>query len=146
MVLKAFFADCGEWGGHHETFNIFRVNLENELAFVYERDTVKCFDPQLFNRRIVERIEGSISNEQSIFIEEYLIAVLRKSFDKEGPSNAGNGYTIQQKGYDYWIDSIPMLNIRYSNYRRDWIEFETLKEKLFQNVEIATKEKTDNKG
>lgn len=52
------------------------------------------------------------------------------SFQENGISNAANVFLIEQRGHDYWIDSIPELNIRFVDYGQEWKGFEALKEKL----------------
>ena len=130
LELRAHFADCGEWGGHHEIFEVVQVKLKHEFSYKYTRDTIDCPNPQLSTRRIVERREGSLSYAQWKLIEKYLGNLLNKSFDREGFSNAADLYIAQQKGYDYSFDSTPILNLTYSNYRMDWNGYKELKDHL----------------
>ncbi len=52
LVVKAHFTECGEWGGHHETYKIFRY--KNQYKYNCIIDTVDCSLPPYFNRRVHE--------------------------------------------------------------------------------------------
>jgi hypothetical protein len=55
-TLRLFtqYADCGEWGGHHEHLKVF---LANELVLEYTKDTVSCEndDPDSLRRLLIRK-------------------------------------------------------------------------------------------
>jgi hypothetical protein len=121
LSIKAWFADCGEWGGHEERFDIFRKN-EDSLGIHYLKDTVNCSGPRYFNKSIVNEYYKNLDNKEQMAIIVFIEELICKSFNDEGISNAANSYFVTRKVGD--------LNIVYHNYRRNWNEFEKLKNNL----------------
>jgi hypothetical protein len=120
LTIEAKFADCGEWGGHIERFDIFRKN-DNTLIH-YSRDTINCPDPSCFNRRIVEEWSNELSEKGQMMIIYFIHELINKSFNNEAISNAGNFYSVKR--------NFGHLNIGYIYYNRDWKGFENLKNSL----------------
>jgi hypothetical protein len=121
ITIEAKFADCGEWGGHIERFDILRKN-DNTLSVHYSRDTVNCPDPSCFNRRIIEEWINKLSDKDQVLIINFIHELIDKSFNNEGISNAGNFYSVKR--------NFGHLNIGYINYNKDWKGFENLKNSL----------------
>ncbi len=121
LILRGHFADCGEWGGHHEVIRIYRQ--DNALRATYERDTVKCPDPSYFNRRIVESLEGQLDQSMEKRIVAYLQSLTERTFLDEGISNAGDVYAATREDMG--------LELVYRNYNQNWNGFAELKRSLF---------------
>lgn len=121
LVLMGRFADCGEWGGHHEVIKIFR--RDNGLLATYERDTVKCPDPSYFDRRIVERLNGKLDQAKQQLVVAYLQELTERTFLDEGISHAGEVYVAVREGMG--------LELVYRNYHQNWNGFVELKRSLF---------------
>jgi hypothetical protein len=121
LVLMGHFADCGEWGGHHEVIKIFRQ--DKSLLATYERDTVKCPDPSYFDRRIVDRLDGKLDRTKERLVVAYLQEMVERSFLDEGISNAGDVYVAIREGMG--------LELVYRNYHQNWNGFVELKRSLF---------------
>ena len=120
LILGAFFSDCGEWGGHTEVMRIFR--RDRTLWIVYERDTVNCPDPALFNRRIVEQKENQLTHEQGKKVVAYVQAFERLTSKGDAFGNAANVFTVSRKDKG--------LEFEYLNASRDWNGFDDLKQTL----------------
>lgn len=125
LVLMGRFADCGEWGGHHEVIKVYRT--DTALRALYERDTVKCPDPSYFNRRIVERSEARVDPLMEQHIVAYLKDLTERSFVNEGISNAGDAYVATRERMG--------LELVYRNYNQHWKGFVDLKRSLFSTQE-----------
>lgn len=121
LILRGHFADCGEWGGHHEVIRIYRQ--DNVLHATYERDTMKCPDPSYFDRRIVERLNGKLDQAKQQRVVTYLQELTERSFLDEGISNAGDAYVATRERMG--------LELVYRNYHQDWNRFAELKQSLF---------------
>jgi hypothetical protein len=114
LIIEARFADCGEWGGHKERFEIYRKN-DNNLSVHYSRDTVNCPDPSYFNRRIVEEWSGKLSKEDQLTVIKFINELITMSFKDEGECNTANYYSITRRN--------KKLNMEYHNFTRDWKGF-----------------------
>ena len=125
LVLIGRFADCGEWGGHHEVIKVYR--RDNALRATYERDTVKCPDPSYFNRRIVERSEARVDPSMEQHIVAYLKDLAERSFVDEGLNNAGDAFVATREGMG--------LELVCRNYNQNWKGFVDLKRSLFNTQE-----------
>lgn len=121
LILRGHFADCGEWGGHHEVIRIYRQ--DNVLHATYERDTVKCPDPSYFNRRIVESLEGQLDPSKEKRVVAYLQGLTERTFLDEGISHAGDVYVATREDMGF--------ELVYRNYSQNWNGFAELKRSLF---------------
>lgn len=121
LKIKAKYSDCGEWGGHFECIDIYRSD-NNKLTLHYQRDTVNCPDPSLFNRRIIDEWKKELSAEDQDHIMNFINDLTKRTFIDEGISNAGDYYVIKR--------STGSLTIEYSNYNRDWTGLKELKKKI----------------
>ncbi len=121
LILTGRFADCGEWGGHHEVIRIY--SQDDVLHATYERDTVKCPDPSYFDRRIVERLNGKLDQAKQQLIVAYLQELTERTFLDEGISHAGDVYVATREGMG--------LELVYRNYNQNWNGFVELKRSLF---------------
>lgn len=132
LTIKGHFTDCGEWGGHHETLQFYRLDDNTVHGYLYLRDSVTCDDIPEFRRYIVERREGTMSAEKRNDVEVYLSTALRKSFRPTMISHAENYYTVLRKGYAYEQTRIPEMKFSYCPGNKEICnDFEELLSRLF---------------
>ncbi len=133
LTIKGHFTDCGEWGGHHKTLHFYSLDSNDNHGYTYLRDSVTCADLPEFNRYIVERREGSLSQEKRNDVESYLAKALKKSLRPGMISHAENFYLILRKDFMYEETGDPKLLINYSAGNRELCnDFEELLAKLFE--------------
>lgn len=95
LFIKGHFDDCGEWGGHSEIIRVFRTR-EGTMRAKYERDTVNCPDPALFNRRVIERKEADLSEEQQALVVSFTQELVKKSLEGNYFGHAGIAYVVNR--------------------------------------------------
>jgi hypothetical protein len=123
LFIAGYFDDCEEWGGHSETIRVFRTQGEIVRA-EYERDTVNCPNPDLFNRRVIERKLADLNPEQQALVVSFAQEVVERSFDEERLGNAGNTYSVSRPPFEFGG-----LQAVYRTEAK-WHAFEDLKKKL----------------
>ncbi len=120
LELTASFDDCGEWGGHNETFDIYR---ENKILYAeYVEDIVDCKNPYEENRKIAERKTIRLNEKHEKAIAEYLNSLLDIGLKMEIPFHAGSYYQA--------IMNDSTMILKYNSARSNWAEYEKLKNEL----------------
>ena len=122
LTIQARFADCGEWGGHHERLDIYR-KVDGNLWIHYLKDSVTCPDPTFFNRHLVNERNDKLTEEGQLAVYDFINEILDRSLNTdEGIGNAANSYIVTRK-----FDN---LNIEYHNFNLNWTGFDKLKMKV----------------
>ena len=121
LKIDAHFSECGEWGGHHETFRIFR-NENKVLMFNFQKDTVNCLDPSNFNKRILEEQINILTKDDEIAVLKYIQLAASESFKNDGLGHSSNSYKVS-RNYE-------KLLINFCDNSDDWMGFETLKKEI----------------
>ena len=89
--------DCGEWGGHTETINIFNMDLNpDSLMIFYTRYPTRCVtkQPRPLPKNALIDYRGLLVAEKQEIIREY-IKRLRNHIPSTGMySNASNSYEV----------------------------------------------------
>ncbi|AUC79970.1 hypothetical protein CW736_11610 [Nonlabens sp. MB-3u-79] len=117
LELNASFDECGEWGGHNESFDIYR---ENKILYAeYIEDIVDCKNPYDENRKIAERKTIRLNEKHEKAIAEYLNSLLEIGLKMEFPYHAGSYYQAVMN------DSTMIL--KYHSVSSSWKEYERLK-------------------
>jgi len=120
LELTASFDECGEWGGHNETFDIYR---ENKILYAeYVEDIVDCKNPYEENREIAERKTIRLNEKHEKAIAEYLNSLLEIGLKMELPYHAGSYYQA--------IMNDSTMVLKYHSARSNWAEYEKLKNEL----------------
>ncbi len=121
IELTANFAECGEWGGHKETFEIFRDDNYSSFA-LFTKDSVDCSKIDDKNREIKETKIIKLTKKNEILISKYLSKLLKSRLKTFNISNGGSNYTAVMK------DSTMIL--KYYHGLGNWKEFEKLRNEL----------------
>ncbi|MFL5741918.1 MAG: hypothetical protein ACJ75B_16970 [Flavisolibacter sp.] len=121
LLLYAYYADCGEWGGHSERVSISKKN--GDLIATFFKDTVRCDTIVDATRRDILRVNKEVTTTGRKEINRYIQSLIIQTKKKEAPiSNAAKGFLIVSKD----------TTIRYVNWEMNWKGFDTLKNVLFQ--------------
>jgi hypothetical protein len=123
LFIKGHFDDCGEWGGHSEIIQVFRTK-DGTMHAAYERDTVNCSDPALFNRRVIERNEADLNQEQQALIVSFIQELVERSFEETYGGHAGIAYVVIRTP----LDSRGLRVVYVTGSK--WPAFENLKKSL----------------
>jgi hypothetical protein len=120
LELTASFDECGEWGGHNETFDIYR---ENKVLYAeYVEDIVDCKNPYEENRKVKERKIIQLNEMHEKAIADYLKSLLEIGLKMELPYHAGSYYQA--------IMNDSTMILKYNSARSEWAEYEKLKIEL----------------
>ncbi len=123
LFIEGHFDDCGEWGGHSEKIRVFRTK-EGTIHAAYERDTVNCPDPDLFNRRVIERKRAELNEEQQALVVSFIQDLVEKSLEETHFGHSGTTYIAIRPPLDH-----RGLQVVYSTESK-WPAFENLKQSL----------------
>ncbi len=123
LFIEGHFDDCGEWGGHSEKMRVFRTK-DGTLHAAYERDTVNCPDPSLFNRRVVDRKEADLNEEQEAHVVSFIQEAVAKSLEEDYFGHAGNTYVVTRLPLEF--RGLQVVHVTESK----WPAFENLKKSL----------------
>lgn len=137
LMIKVLFSDCGEWGGHKESIDIFRSN-KGELLVNYKIDTVSCSalskisdynDRTKFASIILDtNLTITKETEKKIFDFIHWIFVLNLKTPK---SNLSNGDV-------YWINCTSgYLSLTYFNSTLDNTYFHELRKQILGKILIS---------
>ena len=133
LIIKAYFPDCGEFGGHVESVTIYRENekLKSNIKIfkkICEPNQYMDFENEEY---IIEQTTNDLNDFQILQIKKYLLAHLIKSLQENQVTHADFVYdsylTIEHESYE--IEG--MLKIKSRGFDR-WLDFENLLETLKQ--------------
>ncbi len=78
LTLDTNYDDCGEWGGHQEQMIITRPK-NTHARLLFQKDTVNCPDPMLFNRRVIVQKQKVLTRQEEQLICLHLDRLLTLS-------------------------------------------------------------------
>ena len=102
---------------------VFRTK-DGTLHAAYERDTVNCPDPSLFNRRVVDRKEADLNEEQEAHVVSFIQEAVAKSLEEDYFGHAGNTYVVTRLPLEF--RGLQVVHVTESK----WPAFENLKKSL----------------
>lgn len=121
-TLKLFvqFANCGEWGGHHEYINVFKDSL-NKTKATLTIDSVNCerySEDQTFSktRNIFIKAEKYINEYDEERISKFLQYLVECNLHEQGFSNAGDYYEVKNTDSSLYISFWNSANIYETGY------------------------------
>lgn len=123
LVIRAFIADCGEWGGHKEMIAIIR-NETGGLKYFYERDTVSCVGSRV-DRGRMERRQGDVSHQMERMVVLFIKELVHRSFLGNGEVCNGCASYVAFRTNKYRV-----FRVGYSDGGSEWTGFEELKRGL----------------
>ncbi len=124
LTIFAEFADCGEWGGHHEKFIIYS-NWTDTLVARFTIDSVRCseiYDKN--NRKVLIDTSFYINSKNETQISKYIQELAKMKLYEVTTSNSGNLYVVH--------NSNSFLYITFYDTREKWEGFMELKKKLLR--------------
>ena len=123
LTLTARFSECGEFGGHKETFKIFN-NYKKEYFAIYTRDSIDLKCPTDFEQKavIIQDTTFRLTYKQQKQIIKYLDKLYERVITSKYPSNTADYFTAQTKYSGLLLNS--------DEPDRNWIEFRKLQQKL----------------
>ncbi len=93
LTLFARYDECGEWGGHIETFKIYNKS-NTDLWFDYRRDTVDCSGDIHGSRKWINNFSDKLTNDNQKKIIEYIHDMLDESFKEKFIMHSGQYFSI----------------------------------------------------
>lgn len=96
LLIYANFDECGEWGGHEESFEIF-TETGYDFYAVYKRTKVDCdkinelYGTPEFQQPAISK-KFQLSDDNIIAINNYLSALVKSKIKERFPGHAGQSY------------------------------------------------------
>jgi hypothetical protein len=96
LILYANFDECGEWGGHKESFEIFSKE-DKEFYANYKRTKVDCnkigalYRKPEFQQPYINK-EIKLAHKQKVAINIYLSELLKSKIKESFPGHAGQNF------------------------------------------------------
>lgn len=120
LILYANFDECGEWGGHNETFEIF-AKEDKEFYAKYKRTKVDCdkigalYGKPEFQQPYVDK-EIKLAAKQKIAINNYLEQLIRSKIKEGFSGNAGQNFGAIKTDSTLIIDIYDGEKVNLKNY------------------------------
>lgn len=128
LIIYANFDECGEWGGHKETFEIFSKKNEQFYA-KYTRTKVDCnkigalYGKPEFQQPYVKK-EIKLENKQKTAINEYLLSLVESKINEVYPGHAGQNFGVIKTDSTLVIDVYDSNEKNHENYNKLLNEFQ----------------------
>ncbi|RSK36286.1 hypothetical protein [Hymenobacter metallilatus] len=129
IQLQAFYADCGEFGGHLERIKVFlpESSPEGPPVAVLLLDSTNCeIDPKQHLLFMAQQVNLSVSQQYNV--EEYMRELLVYGQQKFPSVNASNGFSASLYSQEM---GVKMVDIRVSDTRFTFDGFSRLRQSLF---------------
>lgn len=120
LILYANFDECGEWGGHKESFEIF-AKEDKEFYAKYKRTKVDCdkvgalYGKPEFQQPYVDK-EIKLAAKQKTAINNYLEQLIRSKIKEGFPGNAGQNFGAIKTDSTLIIDVYDSQKVNLKNY------------------------------
>jgi len=120
LILYANFDECGEWGGHKESFEIF-AKEDKEFYAKYKRTKVDCdkvgalYGKPEFQQPYVNK-EIKLAAKQKIAINNYLEELIRSKIKENFAGNAGQNFGAIKTDSTLIIDVYDGDKVNIQNY------------------------------
>lgn len=132
LIIYANFDECGEWGGHEESFEIF-AKEDKEFYANYKRTKVDCnevgklYGKPEFQKPYVNK-EIKLADKEKIAINNYLASLIKSKIREDFPGHAGQNFGVKK------TDSTLTINV-YDSDKRNLADYnELLKEFNLEKV------------
>lgn len=117
LFIKSEFADCGEWGGHHEIIKIYSENKQTKL--VYTKYKVECGVRNnkgtiVQNEEIKKNIVLSAS--QKVGLMNYINNLMHYNFMENEFGNSGNSFSVEDTENQLKISHYGSSSMVMENY------------------------------
>ena len=108
LIIYANFDECGEWGGHKESFEIFS---KRDTAFYakYTKTKVNCetlgelYGKPEFQKPYINK-EIKLSRKEKLTINDYLSSLLKSKIKEHFSGNAGKNFGVIKTDSTFNID------------------------------------------
>lgn len=136
--LIAFYADCGEFGGHQERIDIFHPEPDTiyypaprniKPVAVLMLDSTNCETTHV-NHPLYQAAQAKLSVEQQLLVEKYMHDLLTYGQQEFPLVNASNGF--RAKFYSHSMGTV-MTDISVSDTRFGFNGFRLLRQQLFNS-------------
>ncbi|WP_431244147.1 hypothetical protein ACQ9BO_07150 [Flavobacterium sp. P21] len=127
LIIYAYFDECGEWGGHNESFEIF-AKPDKEFYANYKRTKVDCnklgelYGKPEFQQPYINK-EIKLANKQKIAINNYLSQLIKSKIKEGFPGNAGQTFGAIKTDSTLVIDVYDGDRTNLKNYNNLLKEF-----------------------
>jgi len=127
LIIYAYFDECGEWGGHEESFEIFSKH-DQEFYAEYTRTKVDCekigalYGKPEFQQAYVKK-ELKLENKQKVAINKYLLSLLKSKIKERFPGHAGQTFGAMKTDSTFVVDVYDRDKKNLENYNRLLKEF-----------------------
>lgn len=120
FIIYAYFDECGEWGGHEESFEIYSKEDKNFYA-KYKRTKVDCEKiGELYGRpefhQPLMNTEFKLTESNIIAINNYLSNLLKSKISERFPGHAGQTFGAMKTDSTFIIDVFDSNNKNLNNY------------------------------
>jgi hypothetical protein len=127
LIFYANFDECGEWGGHKESFEIFSKQ-DKQFYANYKRTKVDCSKigelygkPEFQQPYIIKEIK--LANKQKKAINNYLSQLIKSKIKEGFPGNAGQNFGVIKTDSTLVIDVYDSDKKNLENYNKLLNEF-----------------------
>ena|SRR5690606_4404549 len=120
FIIYAHFDECGEWGGHEESFEIFSKEDKNFYA-KYLRTKVDCeklgelYGKPEFQQPLLNK-EFKLTESNIIAINNYLSNLLKSKISERFPGHAGQTFGAMKSDSTFIIDVYDSNKKNLNNY------------------------------
>jgi hypothetical protein len=122
LILYANFDECGEWGGHKESFEIFSKE-DKQFYANYKRTKVDCNKigelygkPEFQQPYIIKEIK--LADKQKKAINIYLSQLIKSKIKEDFPGNAGQNFGAIKTDSTLVIDVYESDKKNLENYNK----------------------------
>jgi len=129
LILKAYFPDCGEFGGHDEIIIVKKIN-QKLIATITIYDKV-CYD-SVDSLKIISQIETDLDTNKVKLIYKYLSLQMNESLQAELFHHANSEYHSYFTLREEQSPLFKRLELICRNSEKIRIEFEKLKVELMK--------------
>ncbi|MBA5792036.1 hypothetical protein H1R17_03905 [Flavobacterium sp. xlx-214] len=122
LVIYASFDECGEWGGHEESFEIFAKKDLNFYAY-YKRTKVDCdklsefYGKPEFQQPYISK-EIRLSEDNIIAVNNYLSKLINSKIKERSPGHAGQTFGAIKTDSTFLINVYDNNKENLDNYNK----------------------------
>lgn len=111
LFISARFDECGEWGGHKETLEIYSKSSE-DLYLSYRKNTVDCNKiDEIYEAKLHFIKEIKLDNQNKKAINEYIFQLLQSKINEGVYAHSGKEFELMNS------DSTLFISVYDNNYQ-----------------------------
>lgn len=119
LLIYANFDECGEWGGHEESFEFF-AKEDRKFYVSFKRSKVDC-DKRLYGRPIQQpeiSKEIQLSKSNIIAVNNYISKLVHSKIKERYPGHAGQSFGVIKTDSTFMINVYDNNNENLDNYNK----------------------------